>query len=106
MTSYSRQIGCKSSRTSAAAPSLTSSCAADYFKAMSELGGLERLESLHRDILALSQYRLSNVERLWVQLEAHIGEFRHLLEKKTRSEQSRKSLATGTATLNSIRAET
>jgi nuclear pore complex protein Nup205 len=63
---------------------------------MSELGGLERLESLHRDLLSLSQLRLSNVERLWVQLEAHIGEFRRLLEKAPRNEQSRKSLATGT----------
>ena len=63
---------------------------------MSELGGLERLESLHRDLLSLSQLRLSNVERLWVQLEAHIGEFRRLLEKVPRNEQSRKSLATGT----------
>jgi nuclear pore complex protein Nup205 len=62
---------------------------------MPELGGLERLESLHRDLLSLSQLRLSNVERLWVQLEAHIGEFRHLLEKAPRNEQSRKSLTAG-----------
>jgi nuclear pore complex protein Nup205 len=63
---------------------------------MPELGALERLESLHRDLLSLSQLRLSNVERLWVQLEAHIGEFRHMLEKAPRNEQSRKSLTTGT----------
>lgn len=63
---------------------------------MPELGGLERLESLHRDLLSLSQLRLLNVERLWVQLEAHIEEFRRLLEKVPRNEQSRESLATGT----------
>ncbi len=63
---------------------------------MPELGSLERLESLHRDLLSLSQLRLSNVERLWLQLEAHIGEFKGLLEKAPRNEESRKSLATGT----------
>lgn len=65
-------------------------------KSMSEPGSLEGLESLHRDLLSLSEFRLSNVERLWAQLEAHIEEFRRLLEKAPRNEQSRKSLTTGT----------
>lgn len=67
---------------------------------MTELGGLERLESLHRDLLLLSEPRLLNAERLWVQLEAHIGEFRRLLDKSARNEQSRKSLTTGMAISN------
>jgi nuclear pore complex protein Nup205 len=65
---------------------------------MSELGSLERLESLHRDLLSLSQFRLSNVERLWVQLEAHIEEFTRLLQKAPRNEQSRKTVTTGMRT--------
>jgi nuclear pore complex protein Nup205 len=62
---------------------------------MAELIDLEGLESLHRDLLALSESRLVNVDRLWAQLEARIDEFRHLLEKAPRNEQSRRSLATG-----------
>lgn len=62
---------------------------------MAEFSDLEGLESLHRDLLALSESRLVNVDRLWAQLEARIDEFRHLLEKAPRSEQSRQSLATG-----------
>ena len=62
---------------------------------MSELHSLESLQALHSDLLALSESRLSNVERLGIQLEAHIQDFRALLDKKARSEQSRKSLETG-----------
>jgi nuclear pore complex protein Nup205 len=62
---------------------------------MSELGDLERLETLHRDLLALAELRLLNVERLWIQLEARIADFRRLLDKASRNEQSRKALATG-----------
>ena len=62
---------------------------------MSELGDLERLEILHRDLLALAELRLLNVERLWIQLEARIADFRRLLDKTSRNEQSRTALATG-----------
>lgn len=64
--------------------------------AMSELHSLESLQALHADLLALSESRLLNVERLGIQLEAHIQDFKALLDKKSRSEQSRKSLETGT----------
>ena len=62
---------------------------------MSELGDLETLETLHRDLLALSESRLLNVERLWVQLEARVADFRRLLDKTSRNEHSRKALTTG-----------
>ena len=64
---------------------------------MSELHNLESLQALHADLLALSESRLSNVERLGIQLEAHIQDFKALLDKKGRNDQSRKSLATGKA---------
>lgn len=62
---------------------------------MMELHGLESLQALHADLLALSESRLLNVERLGIQLQAHIADFRALLDKKARSEQSRKVLETG-----------
>ena len=62
---------------------------------MAELSSLEALQGLHRDLLALSESRLLNVERLWVQLEARIEEFRKLLDKSPRNEKSRQTLATG-----------
>ena len=63
---------------------------------MPDQHGLESLQALHADLLALSESRLSNVERLGIQLEAHIQDFRALLDKRARSEESRKSLETGT----------
>ena len=64
---------------------------------MSELTGLESLQALHTDLLALSESRLQDIQRLEAQLEAHIEDFRALLDKQSRNEASRKSLATGTA---------
>jgi nuclear pore complex protein Nup205 len=55
----------------------------------------ESFQALHADLLALSETRLLSVERLEDQLRAHINDFRALLEKKPRSDQSRAKLATG-----------
>ena len=57
---------------------------------------LESLQALHADLLALSESRLLNIERLGNQLDAHIKDFRALLDKKPRSDQSRQTLGTGT----------
>lgn len=62
---------------------------------MAETSSLESLQALHADLLALSEERLCNVERLEVQLEAHMKDFKQLLEKKLRSEESRKKLSSG-----------
>ncbi|PBP25297.1 nuclear pore complex subunit [Diplocarpon rosae] len=62
---------------------------------MAELSSLESLQALYTDLLALSESRLSSIERLGAQLDAHIKDFKNLLDKKPRSEQSRQSLATG-----------
>lgn len=62
---------------------------------MTEPTSLESLQALHADLLALSETRLVHIERLGIQLEAHIKDFRGLLDKKPRNEQSRQRLATG-----------
>jgi nuclear pore complex protein Nup205 len=64
---------------------------------MTETSSLESLQALHADLLALSESRLLNIERLGNQLDAHIQDFRALLDQKPRSEQSRQKLATGNA---------
>ncbi|KAK0123636.1 hypothetical protein ONS95_008651 [Cadophora gregata] len=62
---------------------------------MADSNSLESLQALYADLLALSQSRLSSIERLGAQLDAHIRDFKNLLDKKPRSDQSRQSLATG-----------
>jgi len=42
---------------------------------------LERLQGLHADLIALSQKSLTNIDRLWHELEDSIHEFRQLLDK-------------------------
>jgi len=56
---------------------------------------LARLQGLHRDLISLSESRLANVERLWLDLDAHVEEFRQLLHTKSKNEKSRKQLLTG-----------
>jgi len=60
-----------------------------------ESHSLRSLQELHADLLALSESRLSNIERLGLQLEGHIEAFKALLDKKLRSEQSRKTVIAG-----------
>jgi hypothetical protein len=62
---------------------------------MAELNSLETLQALYTDLLALSEKRLSSIERLGAEIDAHLRDFRNLLDKKHRNEQSRQSLATG-----------
>lgn len=57
---------------------------------------LERLEGLYQDLLAFSETRLANIERLWAELEASIDDFRNLLTKPPKNSASRELLLTGT----------
>ena len=56
---------------------------------------LERLRGLHQDLIALGESRLRNIEKLWTDLEAHIDDFRKLLDKKGKDDKSRKALQSG-----------
>jgi nuclear pore complex protein Nup205 len=56
---------------------------------------LERLRDLYQDLLAFSETRLANVERLWLELESSVDEFRRLLDKPAKNNASRQSLSCG-----------
>ncbi|KAF8854844.1 hypothetical protein BDZ45DRAFT_627138 [Acephala macrosclerotiorum] len=62
---------------------------------MTDQNSLESLQALYADLLALSEARLTSLERLGNQLDAHVKSFQSLLDKKVRNEQSRQTLATG-----------
>lgn len=53
---------------------------------------LDRLRSLQADLVAFGESRLTNVERLWTELEESIDDFRALLDKRGRSDASRSQL--------------
>lgn len=53
---------------------------------------LEGLQILQRDLVALIDSRLANLDRLSGELDASIADFRRLLDRKRRNEQSRQSL--------------
>jgi nuclear pore complex protein Nup205 len=57
---------------------------------------LERLKELHQDLLAFTETRLANIDRLWLELQTSVEDFRKLLEKPSKSKTSRQSLASGT----------
>ena len=66
---------------------------------MADANGFEAYEALHRDLEALRDNRLPNIERLSGELRAHISEFQGLLDHKKRSNESRKQLSGGMASL-------
>lgn len=56
---------------------------------------LERLRELYEDLIAFSETRLANVDRLWLELESSVQDFRKLLDKRAKSNTSRQSLTSG-----------
>lgn len=62
---------------------------------MTDADSLEGLRGLHQDLLALSEARLTNVERLWIELESRVEEFRKLLDKPPKNEKSRQIVLGG-----------
>ena len=45
------------------------------------MDSLERLQGLHADLIAFTETRLANIDRLWQELEDSIQDFRKLLDK-------------------------
>jgi hypothetical protein len=56
---------------------------------------LDDVEALHRDLESLKENRMPNIDRLAAELEAHVDEFRNLLDQKKRNSESRKKLCSG-----------
>lgn len=56
---------------------------------------LEKLQGLHRDLSALEQNSLNNIDRLVEELADRIDEYRGLLDKKGKNEASLQSLRSG-----------
>nr|OQO25403.1 hypothetical protein B0A51_08472 [Rachicladosporium sp. CCFEE 5018] len=54
---------------------------------------LERLQSLQRDLLLFMDSRLANIQRLELEIDASMADFRRLLDKKKRSQASRDALS-------------
>lgn len=63
---------------------------------MAEEDGLLALQDLHSDLLAFSENRLQDIERLVNELDTQIEEFRTLLDKNGKGDASRKRLNEGT----------
>ncbi|KAI1620059.1 nucleoporin Nup186/Nup192/Nup205 [Exophiala viscosa] len=49
------------------------------------MDSLIRLQGLHADLVAFTETRLANIDRLWLELEESIHDFRRLLDKATPS---------------------
>jgi nuclear pore complex protein Nup205 len=56
---------------------------------------LDAARALHQDLLAVSESRLAAVEGLFLELESRIADFKRLLDKNPKNEQSRQKLASG-----------
>ncbi|KAF2190125.1 hypothetical protein K469DRAFT_657840 [Zopfia rhizophila CBS 207.26] len=62
---------------------------------MAETDSLEALQGLHRDLLALTELKLPVLQRLLLELEARLDEFKALLDKPPKNDTSRKALNSG-----------
>ncbi|OJD31210.1 nuclear pore complex subunit nup192 [Diplodia corticola] len=63
---------------------------------MADTDSLEALQGLHRDLLALSESRLPNIDRLFAELLARVDEFKKLLDKPRKNDRSREALRNDT----------
>ena len=63
---------------------------------MKDSDNLTSLRGLHQDLLALEKSQLLDIERLWVNLESRIDDFKKLLDKSPRKEASRHAILSGT----------
>ncbi|KAI1907363.1 hypothetical protein LOZ64_005925 [Ophidiomyces ophidiicola] len=56
---------------------------------------LDGLRGLYQDLSALSRNSLPNIERLALELEATVGDFRKLLDKRSKKNESRQAVLSG-----------
>ncbi|KAL4887389.1 hypothetical protein BJY04DRAFT_204342 [Aspergillus karnatakaensis] len=73
------------------------------------MDALERehnIRGLYQDLSGLANSSLSNIDRLRIELEAHIIDFRNLLDKPTKSDQNRQIVLSGKIKLDGVEYET
>jgi nuclear pore complex protein Nup205 len=59
---------------------------------MAEADSLDALQGLHQDLLAFRDNRLHDIDRLVDELKSRIEEFRGLLDRKPKNNESRQKL--------------
>ncbi|KAH0547601.1 hypothetical protein FGG08_000326 [Glutinoglossum americanum] len=60
------------------------------------------LQNLHRDLLALSESRLPNLERLWVELEDQLEELKKFLDKTPKNAKHRQMVSSGKIQIDGV----
>jgi nuclear pore complex protein Nup205 len=73
---------------------------------MDQDDSLTRLQGLQADLVAFSESRLLNVDRLWTELEDTIADFRRLLDRQNKNDRSRQALKAGTFVKTRLRKTT
>jgi nuclear pore complex protein Nup205 len=53
------------------------------------------LRGLYQDLSTISEWSIPNIDRLRIELEAHIEDFRKLLDKLTKNNTSRQAVLSG-----------
>lgn len=62
---------------------------------MDEIDELGGLRGLYQDLSTISESSIPNIERLCFELEAHIDDFRKLLDKASKNNTSRQVVLSG-----------
>jgi hypothetical protein len=65
---------------------------------MESFDKVEAIRSLHQDLISFSENRLPVVDDFLLGIEAHLEYFRNFLERKPRSEVSRRTVLEGSCT--------
>jgi hypothetical protein len=76
-------------------PPLSTFSAVDRRREMDDIDSLGGLRGLYQDLSAIPDSPMVNVERLCLELETHIEDFRKLLTKASKNDTSRKSVLSG-----------
>jgi nuclear pore complex protein Nup205 len=62
---------------------------------MDDIDALGGLRGLYQDLSTISESSIPNIDRLCVELEAHLQDFRKLLDKPPKNNGSRQSVLSG-----------
>ncbi|KAI5243890.1 hypothetical protein E4T43_03989 [Aureobasidium subglaciale] len=69
---------------------------------MDQNDSLARLQGLQADLVAFSESRLPNVDRLWSELQDSLADFRKLLDRQNKNDKSRQALKADTITVDEV----